>query len=255
MKLANKIALVTGGGRGIGRAIVERLAHEGALLIVHYGSNKRAAEATVKAVEAAGGTAFIQQAEMGSAASIESMFHSIDAELVRRRGEPRFDILVNNAGVSSRATFEETDEVIFDEIFSVNVKGLFFTIKHSLPRLRDGGRIINLSSMSARRARPRLPAYSASKAAVDALTASLAKLLGPRGITVNGIAPGAIQTELTSALINSGDPKWKAYYASRSIMGRIGQPEDIASVAAFLASADAGWITGETIMAGGGQEL
>ena len=255
MKLKGKIALVTGGGRGIGRAIVERFASEGALVAVHYGSNQSAAEQTVLAVRQAGGDAFALQAEIGSVSSITQMFLKLDAEIQTRTGETRFDILVNNAGISPRLTLDETSEADFDEIFAVNVKGPFYTVAQAIPRLRDGGRIINVSSMSAQHARPQMPAYSASKGALDALTRAFAKLLGPRLITVNGIAPGAVDTDMNAALIHGGDPKWAAYFASRSIMGRVGQPEDMSGIAAFLASADAGWVTGDTIIAGGGQEL
>ena len=255
MKLKGKIALVTGGSRGIGRAIVKRFAREGALVAVHYGSNRAAADATVADVKSAGGDAFALQADIGVVASIEAMFRALDAELMQRTGATRFDILVNNAAISPRMTLEETSEARFIEVFAVNVQGPFFTVQQAVPRLRDGGRIINVSSMSSQRARPQLPAYSASKGALDAMTRSFAKLLGPRRITVNGIAPGVVDTDLNAPLMHGGDPMWESYFASRSILGRIGQPDDLAGVAAFLASEDAGWVTGDTILASGGQEL
>jgi 3-oxoacyl-[acyl-carrier protein] reductase len=255
MKLKDKIALVTGGSRGIGRAIVKRFALEGALVAVHYGSNRAAADETVEAVKAGGGDAFALQADIGVVSSIEAMFRELDAQLMQRTGSARFDILVNNAGISPRMTLEETTLAQFNEVFAVNVQGPFFTVQHAAARLRDGGRIINVSSMSSQRARPLMPAYSASKGALDAMTMSFAKLLGPRGITVNGIAPGAVDTDLNAPLMHGGDPKWAAYFASRSIFGRVGQPEDLAGVAAFLASDDACWVTGDTILASGGQEL
>ena len=255
MKLKGKIALVTGGSRGIGKAIVERFAREGAMVGVHYGASKAAADAVVAAVRAGGGEAFAVQADMGSVASIETMFQAVDAELKRRTGGTNFDILVNNAGMSARLTLTEITEAQFDEVMAVNVKGPFFTVAQAVTRLRDGGRIINVSSMGAQRARPQMPAYSASKCALDGLTRAFAKLLGPRKITVNGIAPGVVDTDMNADLLHGGDPQWKAYFESRSILGRVGQPDDMASIAAFLASEDAGWITGDTILASGGQEL
>lgn len=181
------------------------------------------------------------------------MFELLDLELVRRTGSNRFDILVNNAGITADSSVEDASEEVFDEVFAVNVKVPFFIAQKALPRLRDGGRIINISSGVTRVAFPNYTAYAMTKGALNVLTLNLAKQLGPRGITVNSLAPGIIDTDMSAELLSTADMrKWAASF---STLGRIGRPDDIADAAAFLASNDARWITGAYVDASGGSQL
>lgn len=252
--LQGKTALVTGAGRGIGRAIALRLAREGALVAVHYGSSADAAADVVKSIEQTGGQAFAVQADVRSVAAIESMYGQLDREFETRAGSSRIDILVNNAGAGTGSMgFEETTEEAFDLLFDVNVKGFFFVAKGAISRLRDGGKVVNISSASTRGAMPALAAYAASKTPINSLTLSLAALLGPRQIAVNAILPGLVETDLTTHL--TSDPQMREMLVKNCVFGRVGQPEDIASTVALLLSPDSGWITGQIIEATGGARL
>lgn len=249
--LTNKTALVTGASRGIGRAIALRLAADGALVAVHYGRSADEAEQAVRSIIDAGGRAFAVQGDVRTLAGVDALFSSLDAGLAAQ-GADGLDILVNNAGVAVFEGLAETTEATFDELFDVNVKGLYFVTQRALPRLREHGRIINLSSVVARTSFPGIPAYAATKGAVDTLTVHLAAELGQRQITVNAVAPGAIDTDM-SAWLRSDEGAANAH-AIQAIK-RIGQPEDIAAAVAFLARPDAGWVTGQIIEAGGGTKL
>jgi NAD(P)-dependent dehydrogenase (short-subunit alcohol dehydrogenase family) len=251
--LKGKIALVTGGSRGIGRAIAIRLGRDGALVVVHYGRNHQAAESAVKEIEGSGGAAFSMGVELGSVSSIEKLFQFLDAELTNRTGSNRFDILVNNAGIAPDSSVEEATEAVFDEVFALNVKVPFFISQKALPRLREGGRIINISSAATRIAFPQKAAYAMTKGALDILTLELAKQLGAKGITVNSLAPGFIETDMSRQLLSK--PEVRQFAASISALGRIGRPDDIADAAAFLASHDGRWVTGQYIDATGGSQL
>ncbi len=253
MNLNAKIALVTGASRGIGRAIAVRLAKEGALVAVNFKTSAEAAADVVREIETAGGQAFALQGNVGSLPGIGRFFEALDAELTRRRGNRQFDILVNNAGIGRQATIETTPEEVFDELMAVNLKGPFFVSQQAIARLRDGGRIINLSSALSRFAYPRMAAYSMGKAAINHFTLILAAELGKRGITVNAIGPGLTATDFTAQARQ--DPRVVAAVSSHTALGRIGQPADIASVAAFLAADDSGWVTGQYIEASGGSGL
>ncbi|MFC0213351.1 SDR family oxidoreductase [Paenibacillus chartarius] len=251
--LKGKAALVTGASRGIGRAIARRLAGDGALVAVHYGSNRQAALETVRGIESGGGSAFAVQADFGAPGAIESLFDTIDRELDSRMGGSAIDILVNNAGLAAYGSVENTPEADFDAVFAINVKAPFYLIRHTLPRMREGGRIINISSAVTRIAIPDILAYSMSKGAVNTLTHTLSKQLGPRGITVNAIAPGFVATDMNAGMLN--DPAAKQFGADFSIFGRWGEPEDIADIAGYLASSDSRWVTGQCIDASGGSHL
>ena len=249
----HKVALVTGASRGIGRAIAVRLARDGAVVVVHYRRNQRAAAATVRQIEKNGGRAFPVRADFRSLDSIPTLFQAMDRGLRDLLGAREFDILVNNAGIQIGADVEETTEAEFDELVAVNMKAPFFIIQHALPRLRDGGRIINVSSGTSRIAMPDELAYAMTKRALDSLTMGLAKQLAPRGITANTVAPGITDTDFQAEWLS--DPEARKFAASVAAMGRLGRPEDIADVVAFLASSDARWITGAFIDATGGSLL
>jgi NAD(P)-dependent dehydrogenase (short-subunit alcohol dehydrogenase family) len=253
MSLNGKVAVVTGASRGIGRAIALRLARDGALVCVNYHSNAEAAKATVAEIESAGGEAFDLQADVGSVEQLGRFFEALDAELTARRGDRRFDILVNNAGVSLRGTTAEATEADFDRVFATNVKGPFFTTRHAIPRLRDGGRVINLSSNLSRRPMAMATAYCMTKAAIDTFTVALAAELGKRGITVNTLAPGLTATDLNAGI--RANPNVEPLFSSMTALGRIGRVEDIADAAALLASPDSGWVTGQYFEASGGLGL
>lgn len=250
-----RAALVTGGSRGIGRAIAERLARELVLVAVHYGRNEGAAQATVRSIEAAGGRAFAIRAELGSSmAAIDALFEALDRDLRARTGEARFDILVNNAGISPRGTIAETSVATFQRVFGVNVMAPFFIVQRALERLRDGGRIINISSGVTRIASPDTIAYSMTKGAIDVFSRTLAQELGERGITVNSVAAGVTDTDMNAGWLR-GNPEAEAFFSSASALGRIGRPEDIADVVASLTSDDCRWVTGQVMDATGGARL
>lgn len=248
-----RIALVTGASRGIGRAIALRLAQAGNIVAVHYGTNRDAANEVVARIERNGGASFALQADVGNVADINRLYDTFKGELSRRFGEARFDILVNNAGIVTRVPLEETSEKQFDQIISVNVKGPFFMVQRALPLLRDGGRIINISSVVTRLATPRAAVYSMTKGAINTMTLLLAAQLGPRGITVNAVAPGATDTDMNASWLRSQEGRESVI--STTALGRVGEPADIAGVVAFFASPDSGWVTGQCIEASGGMQL
>lgn len=245
--LTGKTALVTGASRGIGRAIAERLGSDGAFVIVHYGRQEAAAKETVAAIEAKGGQAVAVQAEFGTEGAFDALFAGLETALA---GKP-LDILVNNAGIATGmdGSIDLVTEETFDRVIGVNVRAPLFVSKRALPLMRDGGRIINVSSPSSRIANPDL-AYSMTKGAVDVLSRSLAYLVGTRGITVNSVAAGITETDITAWL--RGNEPVRAALSSLTTLGRIGQPEDIAAAAAFLASDDGRWVTGHVLDATGG---
>lgn len=212
------------------------------------------------AIRDAGGNAFPIGADVGSVAEINQLFTGLDAELTERTGAARFDILVNNAGVAPPLSIEETTEKDFDKIYDINVKGVFFVVQAALPRLRDGVRIVNVSTGLTRSgiANPGYAAYASSKGAVNVLTTLLAKALGPRRITVNTLAPGVTDTDMNAGWLRDaqGQPSeaQKAVVA-QTALGRLGRPDDFTGLAAFLASPDSDWITGQYIEASGGLAL
>ena len=253
MALTGKVALVTGASRGIGRAIAQRLARDGALVAVHYGSGAPGARETVKAITDAGGRAFSVQARLdGSVNELDTMFALLDKLLVEQTGEARFDILVNNAGVDRTGNIQDMTPEVFEEVFNTNVKGPFFLTQRALTRIRDNGRIINLSSTLVRAARPIKIVYTMTKGAIEKLTMVLAQQLGSRGITVNSVAPGAVATDMIGHQLRN-NPDMITEIIRNTALGRIGETKDIADIVAWLASDDARWITGNHIDASGGQ--
>jgi NAD(P)-dependent dehydrogenase (short-subunit alcohol dehydrogenase family) len=244
--LTGRTALVTGASRGIGRAIAERLAADGALVAVHYGSNETAARETVDAIEKAGGQAFAVRADLSETAELDALFAGLQDALA---GRP-LDVLVNNAAVTSyTATIEGATPEDFDRLFAVNVRAPLFLIQRALPLIPDGGRIVNVSSGVTWFARPEV-VYGMTKGALNVLTRSLAQTQGPRGITVNTVSPGITETEMNAWLTES--PEDARRVAAMTALGRHGQPADIADAVAFFASDDGRWVTGQTLEVNGG---
>jgi 3-oxoacyl-[acyl-carrier protein] reductase len=243
MRLQEKVALVTGASRGIGRAIAVRLGRDGAAVVINYAGNQQAAQETVSAIDAAVGSAVAVQADVSKRADVERLFD----ETIQHFG--RLDFLVNNAGIMFNKPLAEVTEEEFDRIFAVNVKGTFFACQQAARRMADGGRIINFSSSTTAMMLPTYGAYVATKGAVEQMSHVLAKELGPRGITVNVVSPGPTDTELFGQGKTEQD---KQRFAQMAALGRLGQPEDIADVVALLVSDEARWITGQNIRANGG---
>ncbi|MFE9851471.1 SDR family oxidoreductase [Streptomyces sp. NPDC005576] len=251
--LKGRTALVTGASRGIGRGIAGRLAADGALVAVHYASNEEAAARTVAGIRDDGGRCFTVRAELGVDGDVRTLFDAFDAGVHDQGAGPGLDILVNNAAVSisSRITDLRTED--FDRLIAVNTRAPLFIIQEALKRMGEGGRIVNISSAASRRALPRTLGYSMSKGAVDSLTRTLAEELGPRGITVNAVAPGFVETEMNASRRTTEEARHAI--AALSAFDRIGRPADIADIVAFLASDDSRWITGQYIDATGGSTL
>jgi len=252
--LDDKVALVTGGSRGIGRAIAERLGRDGAVVAVAFARDQAAADEIVEKIGKDGGRAFAVRAELGRHGDAAALWDAFDAHIQRHSLRAGVDIIVNNAGVGRSSELASLTEEEFDEVFAVNVRAPFFIVQQGLSRLRDGGRIINISSGAARLAMPEIIAYSSTKGALDTFTLNLAKQLGPRGITANSVAPGIVDTDANAGWLR-GNADAEAHAASLHALGRVGQPEDIADIVAFLASDDARWVTGRVIDATGGAGL
>jgi 3-oxoacyl-[acyl-carrier protein] reductase len=244
--LQGKTALVTGGSRGIGRAIAQRLAADGAVVAIHYGGNQVAATETLQAIEQAGGQAFLVQAELSVRGNIDTLFRQLEKGL---RGKP-LDILVNNAAVAPQVTLDQTTLEEFDRIFAINVRAPFFIIQRALALMSDGGRIINISSGVTWFATP-ATVYSMTKGALNVLSRSLANSLGSRNITVNTISPGITHTDMNPS-IRDKDAQAVGRVTGMTALGRPGRPADIADAVAFFASDDARWITGQTLDVNGG---
>jgi 3-oxoacyl-[acyl-carrier protein] reductase len=244
-KLTGKVAVVTGASKGIGAAIAKSLAAEGASVVVNYASSKTGADAVVSAITAAGGKAVAVGGDVSKAAEAQGL---IDAAISRFG---RLDILVNNSGVYEFLPIEAFSEAHYNKIFNVNVLGLLLTTQAAARHLGEGASIINIGSVVSSATPPNSAVYTATKAAVDAITGVLAKELGPRKIRVNSINPGMVETEgvHTAGIIGS---EFETGAVAQTPLGRIGQVDDIAGVATFLASSDAKWITGELVRVGGG---
>jgi NAD(P)-dependent dehydrogenase (short-subunit alcohol dehydrogenase family) len=251
--LKDKIALVTGASRGIGRSIALRLAQEGAYVVVHYGNRQDEAEAVVRQIEQHGGNACAVGADLRTMDGIHHLFAALDEVIQNQTKASGFDILVNNAGIGQIVGIEETTEASYEEVMNLNVKAPLFVTQQALSRINDGGRIINISSFVTRVASPGVFTYSMSKGAIDTFTLLLAKQLGSRNITVNAIQPGIINTEMNAGTLQNTEGQ--KYAASLSAFGRWGEPEDIADIAAFLASPDSRWVTGQLLDASGGSHL
>jgi 3-oxoacyl-[acyl-carrier protein] reductase len=245
--LTGKTALVTGASRGMGRASAIALAAAGAQVLVHYGRGAKEADGVVAEIRKAGGRADAIATDLAAADAADKL-----AKQVRRIIGDRLDILVANAGVSKAATIEEMTVEEFDKLFAVNVRAPYFLVQQLLPILGEGSSVILVSSLGAHATVGTLSAYGATKGAIDTLVKYFAAALGPRGIRVNAVAPGVIDTDMSN-LVKTDEGK--SFVLGMQALKRIGQPDDVATVFAFLASEDARWITGDTIHVDGGSKL
>jgi len=248
-QLANKTALVTGASRGIGRAIARRLAADGAHVFVHYNSSSNSAEALVGEIEQAGGSAETIAANLEDVDSTSRLVADVKARL----GDRKLDVLVNNAGIIDYWQLGDTDPAVLDRLLAVNVRAPYQITNALADSLAEGGRVLFLSSVVADNHFPGATAYAITKGAIDTLTRYLAGELGERGIRVNAIAPGAIDTDMAIDFIGTDEGKEAA--KSMQALKRIGEPDDIAGVAGFLAGPDSGWVTGQVIEVSGGTRL
>lgn len=251
--LDGKTALISGGGRGIGRGIALRLAAAGALVAINYAANADAAEQTVRDIEAVGGQAFAIQARLGTLSEINKLVSALSVELKRRTGSDGLDILVNNIGGAGPGTTANTSEELYDWTFSNNVRSPFFLTQGLLASIRDDGRIINISSSTTRAPSTSFIAYSMSKKALEQFTLILAKELGQRRITVNSVAPGYVETPAVADTLN--DPAMVKAIKDMTLFERIGQPDDIADMVHALVGHAGRWVTGQNIEVSGGFRL
>jgi len=249
-----KIALITGGSRGLGRSMALHLARQGTDVILTYRSNRTEADAVVAEIAKLGGRAASLQLDTALVAGFDEFIARLRETLTTTWGRDRFDFLVNNAGVGVHASFAETSEVQFDELMNVHLKGVFFLTQKLLPLIVDGGRIVNVSSGLARFSLPGYAAYASMKGAIEVLTKYLAKELGARKITVNVLAPGAIETDFGGGQVRDNS-EVNRFVAANTALGRAGLPDDIGGAIAMLLSPDGGWITGQRIEASGGMFL
>jgi NAD(P)-dependent dehydrogenase (short-subunit alcohol dehydrogenase family) len=245
-----KLAIVTGGSRGLGRSMVLSLARRGVDSIFTYHSNRAEAEKVIGLVADAGRKAVALQLDTGDVRAFDPFVQRVRQALAEL-GAERFDYLVNNAGTSLHKAFVQTTEEELDRLYNVHFKGVFFLTQKLLPLLGDGGRIVNISSGLARFSIPGSSAYASMKGAVEVLTRYLAKELGPRGIVVNTVAPGAIETDFSGGMVRD-NPEVNRQVANMTALGRVGQPDDIAGIAVFLASRASTYITGAVIPVDGG---
>jgi NAD(P)-dependent dehydrogenase (short-subunit alcohol dehydrogenase family) len=251
---ATKIALITGGSRGLGRNTAVSLARKGGDVILTYHSRQDEAQAAVAEIEAHGRKAVALQLDAGDVAGFDAFVGRVRAALRDTWGRDSFDHLVNNAGHGHNAPFAETSEAAFDQLMNVHFKGVYFLTQKLLPLLADGGRIVNLSSGLARFALPGFSAYAAMKGGVEVMTRYLARELGTRGIAVNTVAPGAIETDFGGGVVRD-NPDYNRNVAQATALGRAGLPDDIGPMIAALLSEDNRWINGQRIEVSGGAYL
>jgi len=239
LTLEGKTALVTGGSRGIGRAIGERLAADGATVVINYARNEQLAHEVVKEISAKGGKAMGIQADVSKPAEVRRLFGEAEKAI------GTLDVVIANAGVYLSKPLIENTEADYDYVFDINTRGVFFTLQEAARRVRDGGRIIAISTGGTKMMFPNAALYLGSKAAVEQFARSLSRELGPRNVTVNVLSPGFTDTDMLPE-------QYREYGASLSPFNRVGTPEEVADVSAFIASDAARWLTGQNIQAGGG---
>lgn len=239
----NRVAIVTGASRGIGAAIAQRLAIDGFTVVINYSGNTASAEALARKIEEAGGRALRTKADVSDPQAVRQMFDAAEAAF------GGIDVLVNNAGIMTLSPLAESSDALFDRQVGINLKGTFNTLREAAKRLRDGGRIVNLSTSVVGLKLETYGVYAATKAAVETLTAILSKELRGRSITVNAVAPGPTATDL---FLNGKSDELVARMAKMNPLERLGTPEDIAATVAFLAGPDGAWINGQVLRANGG---
>ncbi len=252
--MRSKIAIVTGGSRGLGKNTVLHLAQKGVDVIFTYRSQQAEAEAVVSAAEQAGVRAAALQLDVADCRAFDGFAAQVQDLLREQWRREQFDFLVNNAGIGINASFTDTAETQFDQLMNIHFKGVFFLTQALLPLLADGGRIVNLSTGLTRFALPGFAAYASMKGAIEVLTKYLAKELGPRGIAVNVVAPGAIETDFGGGVVRD-NAQINAHIAAQTALGRVGVPDDIGGVIAALLSDDNRWINAQRIEASGGMFL
>jgi NAD(P)-dependent dehydrogenase (short-subunit alcohol dehydrogenase family) len=254
MSTANKTALVTGGSRGLGRNMAVSLAKKGIDVVLTYHSNRQEADKVVAEIQSLGQRAAAFRLDAGNIKSFDDFFRQVTEYLKEQTGSPNFDFLINNAGTALYALFAETTEEQFDTALNIHYKGIFFLTQRALPFMNDGGRIINISSGLARFSFPGSSAYGSMKGAVEVLTRYLAKELGSRGIAANVVAPGAIATDFGGGRVRD-NKDINDHIAGITALGRVGLPDDIGGVVAFLCTEEARWINGQRIEVSGGMSL
>lgn len=250
----NKIALVTGGSRGLGKNMALSLAKKGINVILTYNSKKDEALAVVAEIEKTGQKAAALQLSAGDTKSFDAFFTQVKTVLKDTFSADKFDFLINNAGIGIHASFAETTEEQFDELMNIHFKGVFFLTQKALPLINDGGRIVNLSSGLARFSNPGYAAYASMKGGIETLSRYMAKELGSRGIAVNVVAPGAIETDFGGGVVRD-NKQVNDFIASVTALGRVGLPDDIGGVVSFLCTEDAKWVNGQRIEVSGGMNL
>jgi Dehydrogenases with different specificities (related to short-chain alcohol dehydrogenases) len=253
MKHENKIAVVTGSSRGLGRAIALKLARSGAEVVVTYRERREEGEAVAKEIRALGRKAVALPLDVGRVDTFEAFAAELEGALQANWGRRTFDFLVNNAGISRTAPFAETTEAAFDALMNVHFKGVFFLTQRLLPLLADGSRIVNTSTGLARFSTPGYAGYASMKGAVEVLTRYLAKELGARKITANVVAPGIVETDFTEATL--ARPGAREFLSGNIALGRVGVPEDISGVVDFLCSEEGRWVNAQRVEASGGMFL
>lgn len=251
---SNKIALVTGGSRGLGKNMALRLAEKGYDVIITYQSQKAAADAVVGEIKSIGRTGIALPLDVSDFASLDNFIQDLTETLSANWTTARFDVLVNNAGVGATIPFEKATVEDFDRFMNIHFKSVYFLTQKALPMINDGGRIINISTGTTRFCSPGYSIYASMKGAIEVFTRYLAKDVGSRRITANVVAPGPVETDFNNAVIRS-NPERKAALGSITAMGRVGEPEDIGGVVAFLCTEDARWITGQRLEVSGGISL
>ena len=249
--MASKLAIITGGSRGLGKSAALKLAQQGVDVILTYHSNEAAAHAVVAEIEASGARAAALRLDTGDVGSFAAFAHQLEQLLAAKWQRNGFDFLVNNAGVGVHAAIADTTEAQFDMLFNIHFKGVFFLTQQLLPLIADGGRIVNVSTGLTRFALPGYAAYASMKGAVEVLTKYMAKELGARGIAVNVVAPGAIETDFGGGAVRD-NAQLNGFVASQTALGRVGLPEDIGGAIASLLSENSGWINAQRIEASGG---
>ncbi|MGG2397796.1 SDR family NAD(P)-dependent oxidoreductase [Pseudomonas sp. SH1-B] len=252
--MTRKIALITGASRGLGRSAAKHLAAQGVDIIGTYRSQADEAQQLTRDIEALGGRALMLQLDVGDSSAFADFAERVAQGLRETFGVERFDFLVNNAGIGIHAAYSDTREAQFDELFKVQLKGPFFLTQRLLPLMADGGRILNVSTGLARFSLPGYAAYAAMKGGIEVWTRYLAKELGPRGISANVLAPGAIETDFGHGVVRD-NPEVNAFVAGNTALGRVGLPDDIGAAVATLLGDGGRWINGQRIEASGGMFL